>query len=86
MLLFSGEPSIFSVCYVNMFDAYGMTHTGIWWADLRERGHLEDLGIEKKSINMGLQEVRWRIWTGLIFLRIRHLVAVVTAVLNLGVT
>ena len=24
----------------------GEVHTGFWWGNLRERGHLEDLGID----------------------------------------
>jgi hypothetical protein len=28
----------------------GEAHTGFWWGDLRERGHLEDLGIDGKVI------------------------------------
>jgi hypothetical protein len=25
-------------------------HTGFWWVDVRERGHLEDLGIDGRII------------------------------------
>ena len=25
-------------------------HTGFWWGDLRERGHLEDLGVDGRLI------------------------------------
>jgi hypothetical protein len=25
-------------------------HTGFWWKDLREREHLEDLGIDERKI------------------------------------
>ena len=35
-----------------------MTHTGFWWENLRERDHLEDLGIEEGNIKMDLQ-VGW---------------------------
>jgi hypothetical protein len=28
----------------------GVTHTGFWWGDLRERDHLQDLGIEGRII------------------------------------
>jgi hypothetical protein len=33
-----------------MFDAYGKTHTGFWWGDLRERDHLKELGIDRKIV------------------------------------
>ena len=40
---------------------------------MRERGHLEDPGIDERIIliKMDLQEVGWGAWTGLIWLRIR---------------
>jgi hypothetical protein len=25
-------------------------HTGFWWGDLRERDHLEDSGVDEKTI------------------------------------
>jgi hypothetical protein len=28
----------------------GRVHTGFWWGDLRERDHLEDLGIHETII------------------------------------
>jgi hypothetical protein len=28
----------------------GEVHTGFWWGDLRERDHLEDLGIDVKIV------------------------------------
>ena len=36
----------------------GEVHTGFWWGDLTERGHLEDLGVDGNvMLNMDLQEV-----------------------------
>jgi hypothetical protein len=38
----------------------GEVHTGFWWGDLTERGHLEDLGVDGNvMLNMDLQEVGW---------------------------
>jgi len=37
--------------------------------NLRKRNHLEDLGVDG-SIRMDLQEVGWRVSTGVIWLRI----------------
>jgi hypothetical protein len=28
----------------------GEVHTGFWWEDLKERGHLEDLGADGRII------------------------------------
>jgi len=42
-------------------------YTGFWWGNLRERGHLENLGVDGK---MHLQEFGWEAWTGLKWLRI----------------
>ena len=42
--------------------------TEFWWGDLRERGHLEDLGIDCRVILRWIfQEVRWggMVWIGL---------------------
>jgi hypothetical protein len=42
-----------------------------WWRKLRERDHLEDIGTDGREIlNQNPQEVWWRIWTGLIWLRV----------------
>jgi hypothetical protein len=35
-------------------------HTGFWWGKLRERDHLEDLGVEgEDNIKIDLQDVGW---------------------------
>jgi hypothetical protein len=35
-------------------------HTGFWWEDLRERDHLEDLGmVGKNKIKMNNVEIGW---------------------------
>ena len=41
------------------------------WGDLRERDHLEDLGVCGDNIKMDLQESVGKTWTGLIWLKIR---------------
>jgi len=28
----------------------GEVHTGFWWGNLRERDHLEDLGVDRRII------------------------------------
>jgi hypothetical protein len=35
----------------------GELHTGFWWADLTERGHLKDLGVDGRITD--LREVAW---------------------------
>jgi len=49
----------------------GEAYTGLWWGNLRERDHLEDPGVDGRTI------LRWifrkwdvRTWTGLSWLRI----------------
>jgi hypothetical protein len=44
---------------------------GFWWGNLRERDHLESLGVVGDNIKMDLQEVGLGAWNGLVWLRIR---------------
>jgi hypothetical protein len=46
-------------------------HIGFLWGDLRERDHLEDLGVGGDNIKIDLQESGGKTWTGLIWIRIR---------------
>jgi hypothetical protein len=41
-------------------------HTRFWCGDVRERDHLENLGIDVENVKMDLQEVEWgRDWLDL---------------------
>lgn len=64
-----------------MFDAYRKRHTGLCYGDLRERDHLKDLSKDRKIV------LKWvfKKWDQLIWLRIGQLMAVVIALMNLGV-
>jgi len=46
-------------------------YTGFWWGNLRERGHLEDPGLDEKKILRWIFR-KWGVgsWTGSIWLRI----------------
>jgi hypothetical protein len=35
----------------------GEVQTGFWWKNLRERDHLEGIGVNEGNIKMDLQEV-----------------------------
>jgi hypothetical protein len=48
---------------------YGDEHMGFWWADLRESGDLEDLGVDGKTIVKWIFKSGMGTWTGLIWLR-----------------
>jgi hypothetical protein len=49
----------------------GETHTGFWWGNLKERDHLEDLGL-KRSVILRWIFSKWDVgtWTGTSWLRI----------------
>jgi len=36
--------------WVGLVACMGQVHTGFWWGKLRERGHLDDLGIDGSLI------------------------------------
>ena len=45
-------------------------HTGFWWGDLRERNHLEDLGVGRRVILKWIfKRQDWEAWTGMISFR-----------------
>jgi hypothetical protein len=48
-----------------------VVHIRFWWGDLRERDHLEDLGVDVRII-LKLIFTKWhgKAWTALIWLRI----------------
>jgi hypothetical protein len=45
----------------------GEVHAGLWWVKLKERVHLEDLGVEGRILLKWISK-RWNgeAWTGLI--------------------
>jgi hypothetical protein len=63
-------------------------HTGLWWENLKERDHLEDLNADGKMISKYIFKNynRWgEAWTGLIWLRTGTQRALVNRVINLRV-
>jgi len=50
----------------------GEVPTGLWWGNLREGDHLEDLVLDVRIIlKWNLKKYNRRAWTGFIWLRIR---------------
>jgi hypothetical protein len=49
----------------------GEIYTGLWWVKLKERIHLQDLGVDGRIILRWISK-RWdgEAWTGLIWFRI----------------
>ena len=49
----------------------GEVHTEFWWGNLKERDHLEDLGVDESIIlKLIFKNSDWEIWTGSMWLRI----------------
>jgi hypothetical protein len=49
----------------------GEVHTGFWWGDLREKDHLQDLGVDGRLILKWTFKKWYReAWTGLIWFKI----------------
>jgi hypothetical protein len=45
--------------------------TGFWWGNLRERDHLENLGVRwEYNVKKDIHEVEWGACTGLMWLKI----------------
>jgi hypothetical protein len=45
-------------------------HIGFWWVKIKERDHVEDLGIDRILLKTGFKEPVSKTWTGLIRLRV----------------
>jgi hypothetical protein len=60
-----------------MADACGtyggeVVNTGFWWQNLKERDHLEDLGVDERIILQRIfKKYNWRLRPGRMWLRIR---------------
>jgi hypothetical protein len=51
----------------------GQVHTGFWWGNLKERGHLEDPGMAGRIIVIWISGIGMGgAWTGLIWLKTGH--------------
>jgi hypothetical protein len=71
---------------LNSITKTGKMRTGIWWGELKERDHLQDLGVDVKIVlNWNFKKWDEVVWIGLIWLRIETWPAVVNEVINLRV-
>ena len=44
-------------CVTFVGEGLGELHTGFWWGDLRDRDHLEDVGLDGRVIfNLNLEK------------------------------
>jgi hypothetical protein len=50
----------------------GEVHTRIWWGDVRERDHLEDLGLNRIILKWTFKKWDREAWTGFIWLGIGY--------------
>ena len=74
-----------SILYTILWETGGV-HTELWWGDLMERDHLEDLGIDGRVLLKWIVQ-KWdeEAWTGLIWCRIGQVAGFVNAVMDLRV-
>jgi hypothetical protein len=42
-------------------------HIGIWWGNLKETDHVEDLGVDGDNIKMTVKGIGWDLWTVFFF-------------------
>jgi hypothetical protein len=48
----------------------GEVHAGFWWETLRERGHMEDLGLDGRvTLKLVYKKYDSKAWTGLMLLK-----------------
>jgi hypothetical protein len=45
-------------------------HTGVWWGNLKERGHLENLGVNGRILQWALKKYEGKAWAGFSSVRV----------------